>query len=117
MKNERSNTMKNITYMNINSKSSKIRGFEDSKKMDSRIKRIDHYPLSIVHCKLSIIHYSLLIILFLLPLGKVWGQTTVQVGSGTTGTYNIPLNTFYKYSYSFLKKAYKCHYILQILKK
>ena len=85
--------MKNITYMNINSNSSKIRGFEDSKKMDSRIKRI-------VHCKLSIIHYSLLIILFLLPLGNVWGQTTVQVGSGTTGTYNIPLDTYYNYSYS-----------------
>ena len=64
MKNERNNTMKNITYMNINSNSSKIRGFDDLK-----IRRLKG---------LSVIHYSLLIILFLLPLGKVWGQTTIN---------------------------------------
>jgi uncharacterized repeat protein (TIGR02543 family) len=96
--------MKNITYMNINSNSSKIRGFEDSKKMDSRIKRIVHYPLSIVHCKLSIIHCALLIILFLWPLGKVWGQT-VSWGSASdyTGTtnysYNSPFGRYYGWEY------------------
>jgi len=73
--------MKNITYMNINSNNSRIRGFDDLMIRlfeYSRIKRIVHYPLSIVH-------YSLLILLFLLPLGKAWGQTLAEY-TVTTGT-------------------------------
>ena len=103
MENERRNTMKNMIY--INSNSSKIRRIEDLKDLIIRLfedlNGSKDYPLSIIHCPLSIVHYSLLILLFLLPLGKVWGQTTVQIGTGTLhNDYNIPWNAYYYNSYT-----------------